>query len=1153
MERKTKPDSTSKLETTKHSSVNEMYQPNYPDPNAYLQHLIPNVGPTNLFSGSEVEEFLELYDVITKGLKDERKVKFFPRYCVPSLVDQIKWTEEYEDGNWGNFCAMLKKRYKKKRKSDPFKEIEKLVSKGIKPENTETFFQNFDFLTNKLIKEDYITKRQKTEYLLKSLPEGLLEKLSCEIIQEGDFKPYKELSDIISNHLQSENTMEIFKKNSFKNQEPKVDNKAIAENLNAMDSNLSKEKEEVKPIFAVKDNHSIKSTDKDIVDLVKQMGAMVLKLDKSIDVIKENRQNKFANFERVIRCIYCDGQHSKRDCKELVEDINSGLVKLDDKKNVLLSSGKQLLPNYGNGGMKAQVRDIYKSVSNNLITVKNENEEDAYDYSFYPGYSSNFDDEVNTFEVVSEVEFEKILNSFAVKRKDEDIPLSEKVKMMKTADTINNENEISVIENKTNENYEEPSYNLKAKIVNSDLKDNVLKKCKEALVTISLEEVASISPFVRKTLNDDFRLRREVKVDQFQKNDSYESSDNWKKKYLSVGSGRTKGMVQGVKMLLMFDEGSEVNIMSEAVYNGLKNLNRADLDSSIQWKMRDANSGSSNLLGVVKDCEIEIDGVKIKTHIFVSSTLKTPLILGRPWDIKSRAVKENKADGSLWYTIMDESSDKKSSFCVSKVDDSRRYEDKSNKDRNDFEIENFKIDLIKSVKDWGYEPLVYTRYKSAKEKVKPVSIALDNIESPSIQKKDMEKKIISNRLTEERISKMIIGDGNLSLEEIEFFKIELKKNEEAFAYHPDEMGLLSTSIEDPVYVETVEHTPWQVAPYPIPRGIVEKVKGLLKDKLVKGILEPTNGPYSNNWFCVQKKSGGLRFIQDVQKVNAVTKKNAGKPPFVDTFAEEFSGCKIYTTFDLMSGYDQISLDKRSRDLFSLQTPLGLLRMTRLPQGWTNSVQIFQRLMTKVFIKHIPNTLGIFIDDGCIKGVKSGGDELVLPGIRKFVYDHIIEVADVLKTMINSGLTVNGDKCRFGVQSAKLVGFLCNKDGRLPISEKTEIIKQFPIPKTLKQLRGFLGMCGFYRLWIDNYSTIAEPLFRLTKKESKFIINYEQLKAIEILKNKLTSPPILRPPEYGENSGKIYLTVDASPVGAGAVLSQEDENGIRRKTIVKHGE
>ncbi|OMJ22168.1 Retrovirus-related Pol polyprotein from transposon, partial [Smittium culicis] len=122
--------------------------------------------------------------------------------------------------------------------------------------------------------------------------------------------------------------------------------------------------------------------------------------------------------------------------------------------------------------------------------------------------------------------------------------------------------------------------------------------------------------------------------------------------------------------------------------------------------------------------------------------------------------------------------------------------------------------------------------------------------------------------------------------------------------------------------------------------------------------------------------------------------------------------------------------------------------------------------------------------------------------------------------------------------------MCDVNGRVPIKEKIDYIKTWPTPKNLKQLRGFLGMCGFYRLWIEDYSTVAEPLFRLTKKNQDFYIGSEQLEAIEKLKAMLSSPPILKAPDYSEGAGKLILTVDASPVGAGAVLGQENPDGTR---------
>ena len=113
--------------------------------------------------------------------------------------------------------------------------------------------------------------------------------------------------------------------------------------------------------------------------------------------------------------------------------------------------------------------------------------------------------------------------------------------------------------------------------------------------------------------------------------------------------------------------------------------------------------------------------------------------------------------------------------------------------------------------------------------------------------------------------------------------------------------------------------------------------GLLRQKVDMGILEPSSAPYSNRWFTVPKKNGTLRFIQDLQPVNRVTIRNAGIGPTIDEFAEAFVGRSIYSVGDLYSGYNQFQLDVESRDITTMRTPLGLVRMCTLPQGGTNSV------------------------------------------------------------------------------------------------------------------------------------------------------------------------------------------------------------------------
>lgn len=117
------------------------------------------------------------------------------------------------------------------------------------------------------------------------------------------------------------------------------------------------------------------------------------------------------------------------------------------------------------------------------------------------------------------------------------------------------------------------------------------------------------------------------------------------------------------------------------------------------------------------------------------------------------------------------------------------------------------------------------------------------------------------------------------------------------------------------------------------------------------------------------------------EVNQITLKDANLPPQVDEFSEEFAGCAIASLIDLFSGYDQAPLAIQSRDLTDFQTPLGLMRMTTLPQGATNSVAQFVRIITKILADHIPQNALPFIDDVGVKGPKTTYDnQLVESGI-----------------------------------------------------------------------------------------------------------------------------------------------------------------------------
>ncbi|OMJ27955.1 Transposon Tf2-11 polyprotein [Smittium culicis] len=164
----------------------------------------------------------------------------------------------------------------------------------------------------------------------------------------------------------------------------------------------------------------------------------------------------------------------------------------------------------------------------------------------------------------------------------------------------------------------------------------------------------------------------------------------------------------------------------------------------------------------------------------------------------------------------------------------------------------------------------------------------------------------------------------------------------------------------------------------------------------------------------------------------------------------------------------------------------------------------------------------------------------MPGIRNFVRDNVKDVIEILGTLMKTGMTVNAKKCRFGLSEVEIVGFICNIDGRKPTGSKIDRINSWPTPTNLKELRGFLGITCFYRIWIENYSIIADPLYKLLRKDQDYIWEKDQEKSFGCLKSLITRSPILRPPQYGEGAGKIILTVDASPVEVGGVLHQEDK-------------
>jgi hypothetical protein len=408
------------------------------------------------------------------------------------------------------------------------------------------------------------------------------------------------------------------------------------------------------------------------------------------------------------------------------------------------------------------------------------------------------------------------------------------------------------------------------------------------------------------------------------------------------------------------------------------------------------------------------------------------------------------------------------------------------------------------------------------------------------------------RMTPERISEMKISRDLLPKERDMLLEV-LYRREGALAWDFRESGRVSKDVIPPVIIDTVPHQAWRADQFPVPRKLRQVVIDMIQDRINRGTLELCKSQYRNPWFLVAKKDKGYRLINNAQKLNGVTIRDANPPPNPDEFSEEFAGCAVMSLLDFFSGYDQVELHKDSRDMTAFSTPLGLVRQCTLPMGTTNSVAEFVRVMTKICREHIPDRCMPYLDDVCIKGPKTKyTNKEIEPGIRQFIAEHLSNIDKVLADIERAGATISGHKSDFCYPSMIVVGYRIDQHGRHPDEKKIDKIINWPDCRNAREVRMFIGVCVYYRIWVLGFAIIAAPLFKLLRKNAPFEWTYVEKQAMEHLKRTLTSAPALVSIDYTEPIRKIILAVDGSKKGWGAVIMQLDLNGHRHPIRFESG-
>jgi hypothetical protein len=296
-------------------------------------------------------------------------------------------------------------------------------------------------------------------------------------------------------------------------------------------------------------------------------------------------------------------------------------------------------------------------------------------------------------------------------------------------------------------------------------------------------------------------------------------------------------------------------------------------------------------------------------------------------------------------------------------------------------------------------------------------------------------------------------------EELKLLQHVLKVNELGLAWTEEEKGRFRDDYFSPVKIPAIEHVPWAHKNIPIAYGLLDDVIQIFKDKLAAGVYEPSNASYRSRFFCVKKKNGTLRLVHDLQPLNAVTIRNSGVPPLTDQIIESMAGRACYAMLDLFVGYDHRTLDVASRDLTTVQSPIGALRLTCLPQGWTNAVAIFHDDVSFLLAPEIPHVARSFVDDCAIKGPPTryetdDGGYATIPensGIRKFIWQHLQDVHRILHRLRIAGATVSAKKIVIASPEIIILGHKCTYEGRIPDDSKIARVRDWPPCKNLSDV------------------------------------------------------------------------------------------------------
>jgi len=315
--------------------------------------------------------------------------------------------------------------------------------------------------------------------------------------------------------------------------------------------------------------------------------------------------------------------------------------------------------------------------------------------------------------------------------------------------------------------------------------------------------------------------------------------------------------------------------------------------------------------------------------------------------------------------------------------------------------------------------------------------------------------------------------------------------------------------------------------------VLEEVKKEVEKMLDAGFIRPCRyAEWISSVVPVQKKDGRWRVCVDFRDLNRATPKDEYPMPVAETLINAAAGHKMMSFMDGNAGYNQIFMapEDVNKTAFRVPGAVGLFEYLVMTFGLKNAGATYQRAMNYIFHDLIGKLAEIYIDDVVVKSKSAGG--------------HLEDLRQVLERTRRFGLKMNPKKCAFGVSAGQFLGFLVHERGIEIGLKSQEAVKTMKPPTTKKELQKLIGKINFVRQFISNLSGRIEPFMGLVKIKSddEFRWGAEQQQAFDEIKEYLSKPPVLVPPQQ-DRPFYVYLSVGDTSIASVLVQKHDSQERV----------